>query len=151
MKKVLPWLFISLILCSGCQSILSKPFTVEFTEPERDIYQIAAGLTGCPERILRGIAFAESTYNQDAIGDGGDSAGRFQINERYHAERAAKYGEYNPFCPLDTAILTGRLYMDNLKALGNEQDAIAAHRQGVSGVRKNGRTDWYVQRVLSAT
>lgn len=150
MKKLALLLTLSAILCSGCLS--SKPaepeFVVTFDEPELTIYQIAAILTGCPERILRGIAFAESTYNPDAIGDDGDSIGLCQINERYHAERAALYGEYNPFDPLDSLIIAAWIYADNLRALGDERLAICAHRQGVAGVLNNGPTDWYYQRVI---
>ena len=112
-------------------------------------YEIASKLTGCPVEILYGIAFAESTGNQWAIGDDGISLGRFQINEKYHAERARLYGEYNPFDPLATAILTGRLYIDNLRTLGTRDRAIAAHRQGCTGVKKNGVDKEYVSRVLN--
>lgn len=115
---------------------------------EYTTYEIAAEITGCPEYILRGIAFAESTFKIDAVGDDGMSLGRYQINEKYHDYYASLYGEYNPFCPLDSAILTGRIFMDNLLALGDIEDAIAAHRQGRTGVRNNGRTQWYVDRVL---
>lgn len=123
-------------------------FVVEFDEPELTIFQIAAEITGCPEWVLRGIAFAESSFNANAIGDGGDSIGMFQINERFREERVRKYGEYNPYCPLDSAILTGRLFMDNLALLGENNLAIAAHRQGPGGVQRNGPTDWYVDRVV---
>jgi hypothetical protein len=37
--------------------------------------------------------------------------------------------------------------MANLARLGNEVDAVAAHRQGVNGVKRNGATLWYVERV----
>ncbi len=124
-------------------------FSVEFTEPELTIFEIASAVTGCPKYILAGISFAESSGNQFAIGDDGMSIGRFQINETYHEYYATLYGEYNPYCPLDSAILTGRIYMDNLRALGNIEDAIAAHRQGRTGVKNNGRTQWYVDRVLN--
>ena len=118
------------------------------TAKEYTTYQIAAEITGCPEYILRGLAFAESTFRADAVGDDGMSLGRYQINEKFHDYYAEMYGEYNPFCPLESAILTGLIFMDNLLALGNIEDAIAAHRQGRTGVRNNGRTQWYVDRVL---
>lgn len=130
-----------------------KDSEIEFNpiaqEQEISTYEIASNITGCPVYILEGIAFAESSGDQFAIGDDGISIGRFQINETYHEYYASLYGEYNPYCPLDSAILTGRIYMDNLKALGSVEDAIAAHRQGRTGVRKNGRTQWYVDRVLN--
>lgn len=124
-------------------------FIVDFSEPELTTYEIAAALSGCPVEILYGIAFAESTYIQDAIGDDGISCGRFQINEKFHEYNAKTYGEYNPMCPLDTAILTGKIFMADLAALGNVEDAIAAHNQGRTGVRNKGRDREYVNRVLS--
>jgi hypothetical protein len=71
-----------------------------------------------------------------------------QLNENYHAERAKKYGEYNPFNPLDSVVISGYIYMENLRRLGNSDLAIAAHRQGVDGVRKHQvATKWYIDRV----
>ena len=147
MKKVtLLFLACSAILCSGCMVAPLIP-VVAFNEPELTIYQIAANMTGCPERILRGIAFAESSYNPDAIGDDGISVGLCQINEKYHAERAAKYGEYNPFDPLDSLVITGLLYMDNLRELKDQRLAVTAHKMGLTGARR-GEVSWYVDRVL---
>lgn len=139
---------------TGCETLNkpeAKPFTVEFTEPELTIYQIAAEITGCPERILRGIHFAESSYGKNTVHPDPLDIGEFGLHEdpAYHAERAAKWGEYNPWCPLQSAIIAGRIYMENLRIMGNELDAIAAYKQGRRGVRENGRQEWYVERVLS--
>lgn len=131
------------------ESVEQEPFTISFDEPELNIYQIAAEITGCPERILRGIAFAESSYNPDAVGDDGKSIGLCQINEDFHEERAQKYGEYNPYDPLDSLVIAGRLYVDNLKALGCERLAVTAHKMGPTGA-KRGEVAWYVDRVLNA-
>jgi hypothetical protein len=117
---------------------------------ELTVYQIAAALTGCPEEVLRGIAFAESSFRSDAVGDDGVSIGLCQINERYRAERVAKWGEYNPWCPLDSLMLTGRIYQENLRILGSQDLAIAAHRQGAAGVKRDGPAGWYVARVKRA-
>ena len=70
-----------------------------------------------------------------------------QINETFHAERARLYGEYNPWCPLDSLMIAGRLYMDNLKVLKSQRLAITAHKMGVTGA-KRGEVTWYVERVL---
>ena len=147
MKRFLLLLTLSAILCSGCGIAALTPVIV-FDEPELTIYQIASALTGCPESILRGIAFAESTYNPDAIGDDGVSIGLCQINETFHEERARLYGEYNPWCPLDSLLIAGRLYMDNLKVLKSQRLAITAHKMGVTGA-KRGEVTWYVERVLT--
>jgi len=111
------------------------------------VYEVAEAVTGAPAEILHGIACAESNEDDGAIGDQGRSRGRFQINEDFREERVRLYGEYDPHDPGQAAILAGRIYMDNLARLGNEADAIAAHRQGATGVKRNGATLWYVERV----
>lgn len=114
-----------------------------------DIYQLASLATGCPVQILRGIAFAESSFNPDAVGDGGKSIGLCQINEDFHADRVKLIGrEYNPWCPLDNLIVAGANYTDNLEAFGDPRLAITAHKQGRTGA-KAGEVTWYVERVLS--
>ena len=127
----------------------SRPQEGKTALPERDktIYEIAEGITGAPAYILRGIALTESGEDDTAVGDDGVSMGRMQLNENYHAERAKKYGGYDPFNPLESVIIAGYLYMDNLKRFGDSDLAIAAHRQGVNGVRKYGASDWYIKRV----
>lgn len=112
------------------------------------IYDLAEYATGAPAEILRGIAFAESSERDDAIGDGGESIGRFQFRRVYQAERDARYGALDPRDPVESAILAGLVYMDNLLALGSVELAIAAHRQGVAGVRRDGASDWYVEWVM---
>jgi hypothetical protein len=128
-----------------------KSFVVEFNEPEVSIYQLAENATGCPEELLRGFAFVESSYNQFAIGDDGRSHGLTQSNEIFHDYYASLWGEYNPFDALDSLILAGRIYTKDLKTTGSTCQAICAHRQGVTGVRRNGCTKWYLNRVLFHT
>jgi hypothetical protein len=114
----------------------------------------------CPERlgmydgyetpawILRGIALAESEGRDSAVGDGGISLGRMQINELYRAQRVAAWGEYDPQDPNDAIRIASCIFQDNLKRLGNTYLAICAHRQGAGGVERNGPTFWYVERVI---
>ena len=147
--KRFAFVLVSIIALSTCATQKPKEFTVDFSEPELSTYEIAAYISGCPVELLYGFAFAESTYDQWAMGDDGVSFTRFQINEKFHEYNARTYGEYNPMCPLDTAILTGKIFVADLAALGNVEDAIAAHNQGRSGVRNNGRDQEYVNRVLT--
>lgn len=154
MKKLLIFLFITALLCSvgnSVQKIERPAFTVDFSEPELTIYQIASYITGCPEDILRGIHFVESSYGQNIAHVDPLDRGPFGLHEdpAFHAERAAKWGEYNADCPLQSAIIAGHIYMENLRIMGNERDAIAAYKQGRRGVRENGRQEWYVERVLN--
>ena len=114
----------------------------------QDMYQESAMRTGCPEWILRGIAMTESGCNSFAVGDDGISLGMFQLNEKYHEERARKYGEYDAYNPEQAVLIAGYIMEHNLSVFTDYRDAIAAYRQGVSGVKKHGRTDWYVNRVI---
>jgi len=113
------------------------------------VYEVAELITGAPANILKAIAITESNENDGAVGDDGTSRGRMQLNELYHDERVMKYGEYDPHNSLDSVIIAGFLFMDNLNRLGDVDKAIAAHRQGVSGVKEHGDTEWYVKRVKS--
>jgi hypothetical protein len=152
MKKLLIFLFISAFLYPVGVSIHTyerETFTIDFSAPELNIYQIASYITGCPERILRGIHFAESSYGANMNHPDPLDIGEFGLHEdpAYHAERAGKWGEYNAYCPLQSAIIAGHIYMENLNLMGNEKDAVAAYKQGRRGVRENGREEWYVDRV----
>ena len=112
--------------------------------------------------ILSGIMLAESGGNPLAIGDDGISIGAYQINERFHAERAEKWGEYDPRDPAQARRIASEIVRSNYEELlptlriidPSQWDdlrvtlAIASYRQGVAGVRENGPSMWYVNRVL---
>ena len=144
--KLAPVAVVALVLSSSAPFV-QAPSVPARSDDRLSIYELAEAVTGAPADILHGIACAESNENDAAIGDQGRSLGRFQINEDFRAERVRLYGEYDPHDATEAAILTGRIYMANLARLGNEIDAVAAHRQGVTGVRRNGAALWYVERV----
>jgi len=144
--KLAPVAVVALVLSSSAPFV-PAPSMLARSDDRLSIYELAEALTGAPAGILHGIARAESDEDDAAVGDQGRSRGRFQINEDFRAERVRLYGEYDPHDPGQAAILAGRIYMANLARLGNEADAIAAHRQGVTGVRRNGASMWYVERV----
>jgi hypothetical protein len=118
-----------------------------------------------PSRVpawpLDGIRMAESSGRADAVGDDGISIGAYQINERFHAERARKFGEYDPRREEDARRIAKAILYENYRRLlptvrridpdswdTLRQDlAIAAYRQGVAGVRRTGPSGWYVDRV----
>lgn len=126
-----------------------EPVIIEFVEPELTICQIASYKTGCPEWILKGIRFAESSYGTNCAHPDPMDIGDYGLHEtpEYHAERVAKYGEYSPYCPLQSAIIAGRIVMDNYQRMGDIDKAISAYSRGVTGTNRNG-IDWqYVNRV----
>ena len=117
--------------------------------PALSPYHWAEAITGAPATILQATARTESGERDDAIGDGGVSRGRFQLNETFREWRVGRYGDYDPHDPYSAAVIAGRIYVDNLARLGDPTLAIAAHRQGANGVERNGPTRWYVERVYS--
>jgi len=145
-KKILISLALMAALCSSCAMI---PKTTR-TAPALNLYQIASARTGAPERILRGLHFSESSYGKNINHPDPRDVGEFALHETpaIHAERAAKWGEYNANNALDSAILAGHIYMENLERLGSESLAVCSYRQGVRGVRENGPGMWYYLRVI---
>ena len=127
------------------------PFTVDFEEPELTIYDIASYKTGCPEWVLIGLRFAESSYGKNINHPDPYDTGDFGLHEKpsYRSERVEKWGEYNPYCPLDSAIIAGHIIMENYRIMGDMDKAISAYRRGRTGTNRNG-IDWqYVNRVKS--
>ena len=113
-----------------------------------DVFDEASRITGIPRETLIGIAYVESGFDTTAIGDGGRSHGMFQINEDYHLERTWIMGrDYDPHDIYDAAVLTGKLYRRNLRATKSKAMAVAAHKQGLHGVREHGVCQWYVNEV----
>lgn len=100
-----------------------------------------------PEWILKGIARTESGERDRSIGDDGVSKGRMQINERFRAERVAKWGRYDPFLPLDAVRIASCVFQENLDYFDNEYLAIAAYQKGRRGVVINGPDPRYVKNV----
>jgi hypothetical protein len=87
-----------------------------------------------------------------------------QINETFRAERVRAWGEYDPHNCFDAVRIADRIWQENAKAFSSrpmrgppetwarqrEDLTIAAYRQGVAGVLRNGPTMWYVERVRRA-
>ena len=113
-------------------------------------YAAACAGTIVPPALLRAVAIVESGERDDAVGDDGISVGRYQINELYHAERARLYGEYDARDPDAAGRIAARILEDNFRRLGSWRLAVAGYRQGVRGVRRDGETVWYWERVRRA-
>jgi hypothetical protein len=129
---------------------VSEPTSfVELIEPV-DCFEYAESVTGFPAEILRGIAGTESHFRERAVGDEGMSLGMFQLHSRWYESRVEKWGEFDPTDPFESAVIAGRIMQENLIALnGDLRMAIAAYKQGVSGVLKRGVIHGYVDDVLN--
>jgi hypothetical protein len=99
--------------------------------------------------LLRAIAVVESGEVDSAIGDEGLSHGRFQLYSVYHKERVQKYGDFNPFNPDQAGRVAARYLEECYLATDDLTLAVAAYRQGIGGVRKNGIQGNYVKRVMT--
>jgi hypothetical protein len=120
-----------------------------FIEPA-DCFEYAELITGFSAEILRGIAATESRFKAEAVGDDGMSFGMFQLHSRWHESRVEKWGEFDPIDPCESAAIAGRIMRENLIVFnGDLRRAVAAYRQGVSGVSKWGVDGWYVDEVLN--
>jgi hypothetical protein len=121
--------------------------------PDRlSIYEKAEIITGTSSSIIRGIAFAESSYKTKVKHRDPLDKGMFGLHEdeSYHRERAVKWGEYDAENPQGAALIAGYLYQENLRILKDADLAIAAHYQGPTGVKRNGPALWYIERVRTA-
>jgi hypothetical protein len=115
-----------------------------------DPFDYAESVTDVPAELLRGIAAIESDFDIYAVGDDGLSHGMFQLHNRWHDSRVEKWGDFNPNDPYESAVIAGWIMQDNLKAFdGDLRKAIAAYKQGVTGVNRNGVIEWYVDGVLN--
>jgi hypothetical protein len=130
-------------------------FQIEIPEPipfieSVDCFEYAELVTGFSAEVLRGIAATESRFRVKAVGDDGMSLGMFQLHSRWHKSRVEKWGEFNPIDPFESAVIAGYIMQENLIAFdGDLRMAIAAYRQGVRGVRKNGVIGRYVEEILN--
>lgn len=135
-----------LVLCSCAQK---QTTAIDFSGQEITIYQIASFRTSCPEWVIKGIRFAESSYGTNCAHPDPLDIGDFGLHElpSYHAERVPKWGEYNPYCPLQSAIIAGNIIMENYRIMGDIDKSISAYRRGRTGTNRDG-IDWeYVEKV----
>jgi hypothetical protein len=115
-----------------------------------DCFEYAELVTGFSAEVLRGIAASESHFRVNAVGDGGMSLGMFQLHSRWHESRVEKWGVFDPTDPFESAVIAGRIMQENLTAFNGDMSlAIAAYRQGIWGVRKNGIIGGYAEEILS--
>ena len=78
----------------------------------------------------------ESGFNDDCIGDNGDSVGLMQIQKQWHQERMDKLGVTNLMEPLQN-VKVGMDYLAELLDQGNGLEwALMAYNAGASGATK---------------
>jgi soluble lytic murein transglycosylase-like protein len=104
---------------------------------------LAHPVVAVPLSLLWGIARAESGFDPLAVSPDGRDRGMFQLRRDFDEAR----GVIDPFDPVESVGHAVRILEDARARLGSWDLAVAAYRQGVRGVRRDGATRWYVARV----
>lgn len=147
MKRLL-FATLSILLLSSALPYQPPPkYTRARPREAMSIYELSELVTGAPHEIVEGLAFAESSKGRNLNHPDPHDVGVFGLHETYHDERAARWGEYHADNATESAIIAGRIIMHNYRILGDMDLAIAAYKQGVEGVRRNGPERWYIERV----
>lgn len=87
--------------------------------------------------VVMAMIFYESSYQADAVGDGGNSLGLMQIQERWHEERMERLGVTDLFDPYQNVTVGIDLLAELLDEYdGNVEMALMAYNAGRSGADK---------------
>lgn len=110
---------------------------------------------GIPTFVLAGLLWAESEGNPNSISgkraDGSRDEGIAQLNSKYLDYFSWKFNKgkkINPFDPSVAIPVAARILKHNYAHFGNWYEAIAAYRQGIKGVEKDGITHHSVKYLL---
>lgn len=149
MRPVIAAALLALAMPLGANRAAPVAFAVDLSPATA--YTVASYATGCPEWVLRGIHGAESSFGEDMNHPDPNDVGEYGLHEtpEIHSERSGEWGEYDASDSVEASIIAGFIIMDALDRLGDMDYAIAAYRQGVAGVRRDGPTSWYVERVMN--
>ena len=87
--------------------------------------------------VVMAMIFYESSYQADAIGDGGNSLGLMQIQERWHKERMERLDVDNLLNPYQNVTVGIDLLAELLDEYnGNVEMALMAYNAGRSGAEE---------------
>jgi len=111
------------------------------------IYDAAVLGTDIPAELFRALAMAESGERDSATGDDGASIGRFQLNERFRAERVRLYGEYDPRDPIQAGRVAAQILQAHYERFHSWPLALTAYNAGAGYAIKRGIRWAYVDRV----
>ena len=100
--------------------------------------------------ILWGHAFAESDFEPAPKHINPIDKGMFGLHEtaEIHAERARKWGEYDPLNPVQAWRIAAHIMAENLAAFDSLEMGVTAYRWGQGGARLHGVDKIYVARVM---
>lgn len=136
----------------------TEPPATEATQPPVTLYDVPldvdlqlhiiseAEAHGIDPAIIFAMAFRESTYNADCIGDGGDSFGLLQVQPRWHYGRMQKLGCTDLHDPFQNVTVAVDYLAEQLDRYGGDiAKALTAYNRGhYSGTITN-----YAKNVMS--
>lgn len=127
------------------------------TEPPVTLYDVpldeglqmhiieTAEANGIDPAIIMAMAFKESTYQVDAIGDNGNSYGLLQIQPRWHYARMQKLGCMDLLDPYQNVTVAVDYLCELLSKYGSLDKALTAYNRG----HYNGTVTEYAKVVLA--
>ena len=114
----------------------------EATEPAVTLYDVPldvelqlhiiseADKAGIDPAIIMAMAYKESTYNVNSIGDGGDSYGLLQVQPRWHYKRMQKLGCTDLLDPYQNVTVGVDYLCELLSKYGSIDKALTAYNAG---------------------
>ena len=106
---------------------------------------------GVEPELIVGMIYKESTYNIEAIGDGGNSYGLMQIQPKWHKDRMSKLSCEDLLDPYQNVTVGVDLISELLDQRGSVEWALMAYNGGPSYANdmvKAGKVSEYVEIVL---
>lgn len=116
--------------------------TTEATEPSIKLYDVPleeelqlhiiceAEAHGIDPAIVMAMAYKESTYRTDAVGDGGKSFGLLQVQPRWHYERMQELGCTDLLDPYQNVTVAIDYLADQIARYGDLAKGLTAYNAG---------------------
>jgi soluble lytic murein transglycosylase-like protein len=100
---------------------------------------------GIDPAIIFAMAYRESTYNANCIGDGGESFGLLQIQPKWHYGRMLELGCTDLLDPYQNVVVAIDYLAENLERYGDIAKALVAYNRGTY----DGTITQYAKNVLA--
>lgn len=104
-----------------------------------------ADKAGIDPAIIVAMAYKESTYNHNAIGDGGNSYGLLQVQPRWHYERMQKLNCTDLLDPYQNVAVAVDYLCELLNRYGSIEAALTAYNRG----SYSGKVTQYAKTILA--
>lgn len=100
---------------------------------------------GIDPAIVMAMAYKESTYRTDAVGDGGNSYGLLQVQPRWHYKRMQKLGCTDLLDPYQNVTVAVDYLAEQIDRYGDLAKGLTAYNRG----SYNGTVTQYAKTVLA--